>query len=130
MVPGEPPLALIVVDVPQIDPPPVTVTVDGVVITVIGTVAVFIQPSLAVPVTVYVVELVAVTITDAPDVEFKPVEGDHVYEGAPLAVKVKGLAEQFVADDGDTFTVGVVRTVTITELVFEHEDKGTLSVKV
>ena len=78
MVPGEPPLAVIVVELPQNAPLPATVTGAGVVMTVTGTVAVFGQPSDAVPVTVYVVELVAVTITDAPVVVFSPVEGDQV----------------------------------------------------
>ncbi len=66
----------------------------GVVITLIGTVAEFTQPLIAVPETVYVVEFVTVVITVAPVVVFKPVEGDHVYVDAPLAVNVAELAAE------------------------------------
>ena len=40
------------------------------------------------PVTVYVVVVVGVAVTDAPVVALKPVAGVHVYVFAPVAVSV------------------------------------------
>ncbi len=45
-------------------------------------------PQAPTPVTVYVVVAAGVAITVAPEVVFKPVAGDHVYEVPPLAVNV------------------------------------------
>jgi hypothetical protein len=42
------------------------------------TVAVFVQPPAVVPVTVYVVVIDGVAVTEVPEVELKPVEGDQV----------------------------------------------------
>jgi hypothetical protein len=58
-------------------------------LTVTVTCAVAVQP-LAVPVTVYVIVEEGLAETLAPVVALRPVAGDHVYEFAPLAVRVVG----------------------------------------
>ena len=50
------------------------------------------KPSLAVTTTVYVVIVVGLASTLAPVVEFKPVEGVHVYVNVPLLLE--GIAER------------------------------------
>jgi hypothetical protein len=56
---------------------------DGTVFTVIATVVVPVHPLTAVPVTVYVVEVVGFAVTEDPVTALSPVEGDHAYEAAP-----------------------------------------------
>ena len=87
------------------------------VVEVIAAVAVAVHPPTAeVPVTVYVVVVAGVALTDVPLVADNPADGDQEYENAvPDAVNpiaVPGL--QYVADVGETDTVGVIFTVTVT----------------
>jgi hypothetical protein len=84
----------------------------GLVVTVIGTLAVAEHPFVAVPVTVYVVVTMGYAFTMLPVVIDKLVEGLHVYVLAPLAVKVTVLPLQNAAVGGLTETVGVALMVT------------------
>ena len=60
---------------------------------------------------------VGLAITLAPLTVLSPVDGDHEYVFAPLAVSVMLDPLQIVAVDGDTLTVGLAFTVTIIVLV-------------
>jgi hypothetical protein len=73
---------------------------------------------LAVPVTVYVTDVVAVLVTVDPVVALKPVAGLHVYVEAPPAVKVAVLPAHIVGEF--TVTVGVGLTVTVVVLTPEQ----------
>jgi hypothetical protein len=57
----------------------------GIAPTLTVTDAVFVQPLASVPVTVYVVVAVGNAVGDAHDVHERPVEGDHIYDVAPVA---------------------------------------------
>jgi hypothetical protein len=63
-----------------------------------------------VPVTVYVVVEDGLTVTEVP----LSAPGFHVYVVAPDAVSVVDVPSQMVIADGETVTVGVGTTVTVT----------------
>lgn len=84
----------------------------GLLVTVMGTLAVAEQPLAAVPVTVYVVVTSGYAITTLPVVIDKLVAGLQAYVLAPLAVRVTLLPLQKAADGGVTETVGLVLIVT------------------
>jgi hypothetical protein len=65
-------------------------TVNVMLLTVIVTWAVAVQPLASVPVTVYVIVEDGLAETLAPVVLLRPVAGDHEYVLAPLAVNVVG----------------------------------------
>jgi len=88
--------------------------------TVTFTVAVFVHPP-EVPVTVYVVVLPGLAVTDEPVVALNPVPGLHVYVVAPPAFNTVELPLQIVAG-AETVTVGVGFTVTVTVAVLVHPD--------
>lgn len=91
----------------------------GVAFTVTVTVAVFVHPFASVPVIVYVVVVVGFAVTLAPVVDDKPVDGLQLYVEAPPAVS-DVLAPLQIVTDGETVTVGLGFTVTITVAVFVH----------
>ena len=95
-----------------------TVTV-GLGFTVTVTVAVFVHPFASVPVIVYVVVAVGLAVTVAPVVEDKPVEGLQLYVEAPLAVS-DVLEPLQIVTEGETVTVGLGFTVTLTVAVLVH----------
>jgi len=97
----------------------VTITV-GVLLTVIVTVCVLVQLPV-VPVTVYVVVIPGLAVTDAPTVPLNPAAGAHVYVEAPLAVRFVPLPPvHMLAAAGVTVTVGVGFTVTTTVAASEQ----------
>lgn len=61
-------------------------------------------------------------VTVAPVVALSPVEGDHEYVVAPLAVSVVEPPEQIAADAGETLTFGEGVTVTVTDEVLLHPE--------
>ena len=65
--------------------------------TVTTDVAVPEHPTETVPVTVYVVEIVGLAVTEAPVVALNPVEGAHVYVVAPVAVNTPLCPLQIVS---------------------------------
>ena len=91
----------------------VVVTV-GVGLTVMVRVEVFVQPFAAVPVTVYVVEEVGETVTEAP----VKLPGIQLYVDAPLAVKVVEFPAQIVVLEAVVVTVGNALTVMVRVAVF------------
>jgi hypothetical protein len=135
-VTDEPVVALSPVEGPQVydDAPPavsttfppgqrpaeggVTVT-EGNGFTVTLTVAVLIHPPV-VPVTVYVVVVPGVAVTEAPVVALKPVPGLHVYVVAPPALIVVELPAHKVGVIAEAVTVGVGFTVRVTVAVLVH----------
>ena len=82
-------------------------------LTVIVTVAVFVQPFTAVPVTVYVVVTVGDAVGFAQVVQLNPVAGAHTYVLAPLAVMINPPPKQIDAAGGVTVIVGRGNTVTV-----------------
>jgi hypothetical protein len=78
------------------------------------------QPLFILAVTVYVVFIVALVITEAPVVTFNPVEGDQVYvepEFDAVAVITDVPAEHFVKVDGFIDT----ELSEVTEILFVNE---------
>jgi hypothetical protein len=115
------PLAVSATPLPEhiVDEAGVTVTVgSGVTVTVTVWLALH-EP--LVPVTVYVLVDAGLAVTVAPVVALKPVPGAHVYDVAPLAVRLVLLPAQIVADGGVMVIVKEAFTVTVTVLVLEHE---------
>jgi len=88
---------------------------DGGVFTVTVTDADFVHPAVFVPVTVYVVELLGVTVILDP---LPPV--DQVYVSAPLAVSIELCPGHMDDGDADADTVGGVFTVTLTDATPTH----------
>ena len=87
--------------------------ITGAGLTVTVTCAVAVHPTL-VPVTVYVVVLVGVAVTEVPAVLLSPVGGDHVYVVAfPDAVRLT-LCPWQIEVLGLTLTIGSGFTVTVT----------------
>ena len=74
-------------------------------------VAVLIHPAVLVPVTVYVVLADGLADTDAPVAAERPVDGDHEYVAAPVAVIVTADPPQTATVDGLTDSVGLAFTV-------------------
>lgn len=108
--------------VPLLSPHVVDVALTVVVgkgLTVTVTVVVFEQPLALVPVTTYVDVTVGFAVTVDPEVVFNPVDGDHVYVDAPLAVNVV-LVPLHIAEGVGAETVGSGNTVTTAVLVFVH----------
>ena len=106
------PVAVSVVDCPaQIAAGETEITGGGIIVTV--TCAVAVHPFL-IPVTVYVVVVVGVAVTEAPVVLLNPVGGDQLYVVAlPLAVRFTLCPKQMEVF-GVTDTVGGWLTVTVT----------------
>lgn len=104
----------------------------GLVVTVMGTLAVPVHPFAAVPVTVYVVVTLGYAITTLPVVIDKLVEGLQIYVLAPLAVNVTLLPLQNAAEAGVTETVGLALMVTeaIAFTAAQPPDDGTVYVTV
>ena len=69
-----------------------------------------------IPCTVYVVVAVGLACTVAPEFVFSPVEGDHAYVSAPVAVNVVVPPMQIVAEVGLTLIVGTGFILTVTSL--------------
>jgi hypothetical protein len=61
--------------------------------------------------------LVGLAVTDDPEAVDNPVDGDHVYVLAPLAVNVVELPVVIATEAGFTDTVGFAFTVMVTALV-------------
>jgi hypothetical protein len=76
---------------------------------VIVRVAVLVQPFALVPVTVYVVVEVGLTVIEVP----VRLPGCHVYDTPPEAVIVTGLPEQTVVAEAVVVIVGLGNTVTV-----------------
>lgn len=108
-----------VADVPaQMDWSAPALVVTGVfTVTVIDEVAV--HPDV-VPVTVYVVVVVGVAVTDEPVEALRLPVGDHVYESAPLAVNVVELPEQIGLADAERVTVGAAHGHTAVTVAPAH----------
>jgi hypothetical protein len=103
----EAPLAVMLIEPPvQILGNAGLMVIVGAVLTTTSTVAVPEQPELAVPRTVYTMLAAGEAITDAVLVLLSPVDGDQVYDDAPLAARVTEEPAQIVAEDGFTATVG------------------------
>ena len=60
--------------------------------------------------------LVGLAVTVAPVVALKPVDGDHEYVEAPLAVSDTELPVQILGAVGVTLTIGAALTVTAKHL--------------
>jgi hypothetical protein len=84
--------------------------------TVIAIVEVFEHPFPSVPVTVYVVEAVGLSVTGDPVSD----PGIQSYVAAPLPVNVTASPVHVVLLEADAVTVGNAFTVTSTVAVFEH----------
>jgi len=109
----EPAFALKVTDEPvQIVVALAVIVALGALTTVTVTWSVFTHPFASVPVTVYVVVAVGFAVTAAVFVALKPVEGDHAYVDAPVAVKLALEPLQIVAST-PALTVGRALTVTV-----------------
>jgi len=83
----------------------------GLSLTVMSTLAVFVQPFAPVPVTVYVVDVLGYARTTGPVAIDKSILGLQVYELAPLAVSNTLSPLQNVADGGVMVIVGNPRRV-------------------
>ena len=70
------------------------------------------QPFASVPVTVYVVVVDGFAVTLEPIVELRFVDGLHVYEFAPPAVRFVDCPSQIVAEETVTTGSGLMVTVT------------------
>lgn len=99
-------------------PPPGGTEIEGIGFTVTVIVPIPVQPAPLVPITVYVVVLVGLAVTEDPVVAERPVDGDHEYEVAPetlspvlppLQIATDGL----VVRDGVGFTETVVVAVAV-----------------
>jgi hypothetical protein len=86
--------------------------ITGLGFTVTTTVIVLVQPAADVPVTVYVVVVAGLAVTDVPVVPLSPVPGSQVYVDAPVGVNVADVPSHIVA--AGTVTTGIGLTVTIT----------------
>ena len=64
--------------------------------------------------------VIGLAVTIAPVVVFNPVEGDHAYVDAPLAVSAVLLPLQILGAEGVTVKLGRGFTVITTVFVFVH----------
>ena len=87
-------------------------------VTVTVVVAVFIQPLLLVPVTVYVLVAVELQVNNAPVEALNPVAGDQLYVVAPDADTVVEEPLHIVDEPIDAITIGKGLTVIDCVVVF------------